>query len=235
METIILAGGKGTRLSSVVNDRPKPLADVNGRPFLEHLMDCLITQGCDHFVLSTGFKKDMIKNHFGSNYCDVPISYAEEDEPLGTGGAILKAHASLKEKHPFLIVNGDTFFNIDLARFEKFFIDTKSDLSIALFKAQESGRYGKVMLESDSSIRAGFEEKADVGELANGGFFLVRYNIFDGFKHPASSFSFEADLLPAVTKNGVKITGCAFDTTFFDIGVPDDYFMFCKQLKALEN
>jgi D-glycero-alpha-D-manno-heptose 1-phosphate guanylyltransferase len=235
METIILAGGKGTRLSSVVNDRPKPLADVNGRPFLEHLMDHLTLQGCNHFVLSTGFKKDMIKSHFGSNYRDVPISYVEEDEPLGTGGATLKAHASLKGNNPFLIVNGDTYFNIDLARLTKFFVDTKSDLSIALFKAQESGRYGKVILESDSSIRAGFQKKADIGEPANGGFFMVRHTIFEGYTPSDSAFSFEADLLPAITKNGAKITGCAFDSTFFDIGVPDDYFMFCEQLRAQSN
>jgi len=232
MEAIILAGGKGTRLKSVVSDRPKPLADVNGRPFLEHLMDYLVSQGCHHFVLSVGFKGDMIKQHFGLHYSGVPISYAEEATPLGTGGAALKAHAKLKKNSPFLIINGDTYFNIEINKFRDFFIKTESDISIALFSAQESGRYGRVKLEIDGSVISGFGKKAVNGQLANGGFLIATYDVFSGFDATHEAWSFEADFMPALAESGGKITGCTFDSEFFDIGVPSDYFAFCSQLKG---
>jgi D-glycero-alpha-D-manno-heptose 1-phosphate guanylyltransferase len=232
MEAIILAGGKGSRLKSVVNDRPKPLADVNGRPFLEHLMDSLVLQGCSHFVLSVGYKGDMVKKHFGSSYFDVPISYAEEKKPLGTGGAAMKAQVKLKENSPFLIINGDTYFSIEIDKFIKFFNDTRADLAIALFPAQESGRYGRVQVKANGSIFAGFEEKAAIGEPANGGFFAARYNIFSGFKAPFKMWSLEADFMPELVKNGRKITGCTFEAEFFDIGLPRDYLEFCARSRV---
>jgi len=227
MEAIILAGGKGTRLRSLVSDRPKPLADVRGRPFLEYLMDFLLRQGCAHFILSTGYRKDMIRSHFGHAYKGITISYAEEDEPLGTGGAVLKAHGKLTTQRPFLIVNGDTFFNIQIEDFQHFFEKTNADLCIALFKARESNRYGLVELDDVHRVKDLDDRKAGIGQLANGGFFLARYEIMTCFKQELASFSFEKDFLPEIRKNGCKITGMEFVDEFIDIGLPDDYKKFC--------
>lgn len=228
MEAIILAGGKGTRLRSLVSDRPKPLADVRGRPFLEHLMDFLLRQGCAHFILSTGYRKGMIRSHFGNAYKGIAISYAEENEPLGTGGAVLKSHTKLTTQRPFLIVNGDTFFNIKIENFQYFFETTNADLCIALFKSRESHRYGLVELDDDHKVKDLDDKKANIGQFANGGFFLARYEILTYFKRKLKSFSFEKDFLPEIRKNGCKITGIEFDDEFIDIGLPDDYKKFCN-------
>ncbi len=226
METIILAGGEGTRLRSVVSDRPKPLANVNGRPFLEYVMDYLILQNCSHFVLATRYKGTMIKSHFGDNYKGIKVSYSEEVEPLGTGGAILNAHAQLIRKQPFLVMNGDTFFNINLRRFRSFAITSKSDVTIALFKAEESGRYGATKLTSKSIIQLNNNKRAQAGELANGGMFFIKHDVLKFFTTPSAYLPFEEGFLPALKNQGAKISGLAFDDDFIDIGIPKDYHRF---------
>ena len=109
MEAIILAGGFGTRLQSVVKDVPKPMADINGRPFLEYILVFLAKNCFTKVILSVGYKKESIINHFGSSFCGMNISYCIEDEPLGTGGAIKKAFDYVDGQN-VLVLNGDTFF-----------------------------------------------------------------------------------------------------------------------------
>ena len=227
MEAIILAGGKGTRLRSLISDRPKPLADVRGRPFLEYLMDFLLRQGCTHFILSICYKKDMIRSHFGKAYKGITISYAEENEPLGTGGAVLKAHRKLITNRPFLIINGDTFFNIPIKDFLHSFEKMNADLSIALFKATESDRYNLVELDEVYRVKDPDDRKASIGQHASGGFFLARPEIMTRFKKKLISFSLEKDFIPEIKNNGCIITGMKFNNEFIDIGLPDDYRKFC--------
>ncbi len=108
-EAIILAGGFGKRLKAVVNDVPKPMAIINKRPFLEYLLSYLDFWGVNHLVLSVGYQKQMIMNHFGKSFKGIDIDYAVEDEPLGTGGAVKNAMTFIKGNHTF-VLNGDTFF-----------------------------------------------------------------------------------------------------------------------------
>jgi D-glycero-alpha-D-manno-heptose 1-phosphate guanylyltransferase len=110
---IILAGGLGTRLQSVVKDIPKSMADIAGKPFLEYQLNYLESQKIEHIILSVGYKYESIQNHFGSKYKNISISYAIEKEPLGTGGAVINALKEVKEDSVF-ILNGDTFFPISL-------------------------------------------------------------------------------------------------------------------------
>src|SRR3954452_20948621 len=109
MQAIILAGGKGTRLRSAVPDLPKPMAPVAGRPFLEHQMAYWVSQGVNRFVLSVGYKAQIIIDSVGAQFRNAEVVYATEDSPLGTGGAVLHARAQLKPNEPFLVINGDTF------------------------------------------------------------------------------------------------------------------------------
>lgn len=109
---IILAGGMGTRLRSAVPDLPKPMAPIHERPFLEHQMDYWIGQGVSRFIVSVGYMKEVIMDHFGASYRATPLTYAIEEEPLGTGGGLLLAAQGLSET--FLVLNGDTFFEVDL-------------------------------------------------------------------------------------------------------------------------
>ncbi|WP_157844846.1 sugar phosphate nucleotidyltransferase [Methylocucumis oryzae] len=117
---IILAGGLGTRLRSVVSELPKPMASVSGRPFLEHLMDYWFAQGVTRFILSVGYQSDIITTHFGAHYRHARIDYAIESEPLGTGGGLFYALQEVDET--VLVLNGDTFFSValdELADFHK--------------------------------------------------------------------------------------------------------------------
>ena len=110
---VILAGGLGTRLRSVVSDVPKPMAPVGGRPFLEYQLEYWINQGISRFVLSVGYRHEAITEHFGSRYKGVELEYAVEEQPLGTGGGLLLAAEKLKQDTPFLLLNKDTYFKTD--------------------------------------------------------------------------------------------------------------------------
>ena len=226
MEIIILAGGKGTRLKKLVNDRPKPLADVNGRPFIEYIMDNLIQQGACHFILATGFMSSMFRSYFGESYKNIPITFSEESRPLGTGGAIVKAQMLLREKKFFFIVNGDTFFPIKLQRLKNFAMKNGSDIAIALCQANENGRYGAATLNKKSEIQL---EKTTAlkGDLANGGICVVSRQLEPNLVNNKIPASFEKDLLPALKKHGGKITGMVFKDYFVDVGTPQDYVKFC--------
>ena len=113
MEAIILAGGFGTRLQKVVNDKPKSMAMVNDRPFLEYLLNFLTGQDIQKVILSVGYKHEMIEDHFKDRYKHLTISYAIEEEPLGTGGGIVNALQQVNGEMAFAM-NGDSMFRIDL-------------------------------------------------------------------------------------------------------------------------
>jgi len=231
MEAIILAGGKGTRLKILVSDRPKPLADINGQPFLSILMSFLVRQGCQHFVLATGHQREMIRSQYAGDYLGIPISYSEETAPLGTGGAVINAYQKLKNNKPFLVLNGDTFFPIDLALLEKKFRETRSDVTIALFKTNESGRYGAAECDDRGLINL-TNKKADIGENANGGIFMIEPKKIHLLKNMSPPLSFESDFLPALTRLGGRITGLTFYEPFTDIGLPQDYLRFCESMSS---
>ena len=230
MEAIILVGGKGTRLRPAVHDRPKPLADISGRPFLEHLMDYLISQACNHFILATGYMSEMFETTFGDHYRDIRITYSNETKPLGTGGAVIKAQKKLITDFPFLLVNGDTFFPIDVELLVSQLRTKKADVSIALFRAQEAQRYGLTELD-DTNIKSLGEGFANIGELANGGIFAISKPIPEIHKQNDGAKSFEKDVLSPMLKQGSKITGLVFDEEFIDIGTPVDYFRFSQSFK----
>jgi NDP-sugar pyrophosphorylase family protein len=121
-EAIILAGGLGTRLQHLVPDLPKALAPINGRPFLEYMLEYLITQKVEHFIFAVSHKKEELKKYLSINYPQLKISYAEEETPLGTGGAILNA-IDLVKSNAFFVFNADTYFPIDINSLEIFAIE----------------------------------------------------------------------------------------------------------------
>ena len=220
---IILAGGMGTRLRSAVPDLPKPMAPVEGRPFIEHQLDYWIGQGVDRFVVSVGYKREVIMDHFGTKYRSIPLTYAIEDEPLGTGGGLLLAAQGLSE--PFLVLNGDTFFDIDLVELIKFHTEYSADWTFSLFRTKEVGRYMGVEVKSDGEIKSLKSGSGKVGCLANGGVYLINPSVLvqEAFA-PNSKLSLEDDLLPALTARGCKLFGIEFSGTFIDIGIPEDYY-----------
>jgi D-glycero-alpha-D-manno-heptose 1-phosphate guanylyltransferase len=221
---VILAGGLGTRLRSVVPDLPKPMAPVNGRPFLAYQMDYWLQQGIQHFVLSVGYRHQSIMDYFGSNYCGSPVEYVVEDTPLGTGGGLLLAVEKLSPNDPFLLLNGDTYFAVDLARLDAFAREMQADWCFSLFRTDEAGRYMGMDVAANGQIIRLKSESVGGGGLANGGVYWVHPRALrDGAFAVGSSISLENDLFPASVAAGQKLMGLEFCGTFIDIGVPADY------------
>lgn len=219
MEAIILAGGQGTRLKSLFPDLPKALVPIQGRVFLEFLLDFLIQEGINRVVLSLGYQYKKIQNYFKEFYYSLPIVYSIESEPLGTGGAIQKALKHCKEKNIF-VFNGDTLFHVPLNSFMKAHKQHFTFLSIALKKMENTSRYGFIQTQGEEII--GFQEKQtkDKGFI-NGGVYILQKELFSLFdlKTP---FSFEKDILE---KHAKQIHAHAFFTEshFIDIGTEKDY------------
>jgi D-glycero-alpha-D-manno-heptose 1-phosphate guanylyltransferase len=140
-EAIILAGGAGTRLKSVVKDIPKPMALVAEKPFLEYLLSYLENYGIEHVILSVGYNWKVISDHFKSQYGSMKISYAVEDKPLGTGGGIRLALEKVKGDNTF-ILNGDTFFKVNLHDLSEFHFAHGADMSITVKRKKDFFRYG---------------------------------------------------------------------------------------------
>jgi len=220
MEVIILAGGMGTRLREAVSDLPKPMADINGKPFLNYLLEWLSSFPVKKVIMSVGYKADSIISYFGRSFRNIAIEYTLEEKPLGTGGAIMFAMKSASAGD-LLIVNGDTYFPVDLNKFSDLHHNSNGLLSVALKPMQNFSRYGSVVCNGETIIR--FEEKKVCSEgLINGGIYLLNRKHLEN-RHFPEVFSFEKEVLEKDAGTpGLK--GFVFDTTFIDIGIPEDYF-----------
>ncbi|MDB2637599.1 sugar phosphate nucleotidyltransferase [Alphaproteobacteria bacterium] len=224
---VIFAGGKGTRLRSVVNDRPKPMAEICGRPFLEHLILYWLNQGIKHLVISTGYKGSYIKNYFGHEICGVPIDYVNEAHPMGTGGALLLVQSQLKMKEPFFLLNGDTFFEVDGSYLSRMASSANADWGLSLFKSLDSGRYHEVEVSSSGKFFMAQSLATLEGSKsyywANGGVYWVNPRSLTPFEDLSTAMSLEDSLLTKCQNLGQKFCGVKFTGDFIDIGVPDDY------------
>jgi D-glycero-alpha-D-manno-heptose 1-phosphate guanylyltransferase len=147
---VVLAGGFGTRLRAAVSDVPKPMAPVRGKPFLEHLLDYWIDEGVQRFVMSVGYKHELIQSHFGMVYRDVPVQYSVEDKPMGTGGALLYSASDLNQS--FLLLNGDTFFTVELEELRVLHEVKKSHYTMCAFESPDLARYTPLYLGENDSI-----------------------------------------------------------------------------------
>ena len=226
MEVIILAGGLGVRLRDVIQDIPKPMAPIRTKPFLSYLLDWVLKYPVTKIILAVGYKSEVIKSHFGDNFNGIPLFYAQEQEPLGTGGAILNA-LNYVDGPDVTIINGDTYFPIDLELFNEFHEISNGALSIALKEMVDFDRYGTV--NKDGDIIIGFEEKKplEIG-LINGGIYVLSKKFLEDLNLPAK-FSFEQEILEKQASTGI-LRALVFTETFIDIGIPEDYKKACDWL-----
>ncbi|HFP7725139.1 TPA: nucleotidyltransferase family protein [Campylobacter jejuni] len=219
MQAIVLAGGLGTRLKSVVQDLPKPMAPINGKPFLAFVLEYLKKQGITEVILSVSYKYELIQECFKDEFDGMKIRYSIEKELLGTGGAIKDALKFIQNQA--YVLNGDTIFDIDLKKI----VLNDSKICIALKQMQNFDRYGTVNID-DQGIVTSFEEKVFKKRgLINGGIYLLKKDIFDEFDLE-KKFSFEEFL--QVNYKILKIQAQIFDDYFIDIGIPQDYIKFIK-------
>jgi D-glycero-alpha-D-manno-heptose 1-phosphate guanylyltransferase len=218
-EAIILAGGFGTRLRSVVKDLPKPLAPVAGRPFLAHVLDLIAGQGIRRAVLATGFMADRVEQELGHDWHGMQLVYSPETEPLGTGGAIAKA-MPLLAGDAFFVLNGDTFLSLDYAALDRAARAADRSMCMALAAVPDVARYGAVVVE-DARV-TGFREKGQPGPgFINAGVYRLRHEVQERFPATAN-FSFETDVMAALVAAG-QVSAFAQTQRFIDIGVPEDY------------
>ena len=220
-EAIILAGGFGTRLKHIVSDVPKPMAPINGIPFLSFLFHKLIVAGIEHVILSTGYLHETIENCYGDAFESLRISYSREEEPLGTGGAILLGMSKAGTDN-VLVLNGDTLFEIDFTRLADYHFQKESLLTVALREKNEVSRYGSVVIDDAGKIITFTEKNQVQGKgLINGGIYLINTNLFLKLNLPIK-FSFEKDVMEKFYGQ-INFYGLAFNAYFIDIGVPEDY------------
>ena len=218
-EAIILAGGLGTRLRSVVSGVPKALAQVNGRPFVAYLLDALATQGFSRVILATGYLGEMVEAVLGDRWHDMHLVYSREPQPLGTGGAVVLAAQHVHGAACF-VLNGDTYLHLDYTDFDSCAQQSNLPLAMALANVPETTRYGAVEVDGDRVV--GFAEKRRSGPgYINAGAYRIECNLVAG--QPAgAALSFERDVLrPAAKRGGIL----AYTQTrgFIDIGVPEDF------------
>jgi D-glycero-alpha-D-manno-heptose 1-phosphate guanylyltransferase len=217
-EAIILAGGLGTRLSSVLPDLPKPMAPIAGRPFLSYLIEFLRTCGILRVVLSVGYRNEAICRFFGSSYAGLKLVYSVEEEPLGTGGALLRSLPCIQEQHAF-VLNGDTFLRLDYTGMAASLKDNPgAHLAVALRHVADAARYGRAVV-ARGRIQ-GFEARGAAGPgLINAGCYLIARDIFDRFPMPPK-FSWEKEFLEP-RSNEVQPVAFLSDAPFIDIGIPE--------------
>ena len=234
MEVIVLAGGLGTRLRKVVSEVPKCMAPIHGKPFLGYLLDYLCLFNVERAVLSVGYKKESVKDWIMNLKKIYPfdIDFAEESEPLGTGGGIRLALSKTKDKD-VIVINGDTFFNVDLDDFIDKHKKSGSKISIALKPMTDFDRYGNVLLSEKGEVTE-FKEKAhcDAG-LINGGIYAIHKSdrLFDNLPR---TFSFEKEILQPLAAQS-QISGFVSNVYFIDIGIPEGYARSQRELPEARN
>jgi len=230
MKAIILAGGMGTRLRGVIGDVPKPMAPVGGKPFLEYLIHQLKRWGILEIILSVGFRKDIIKSHFrDGSPLGVLINYSDENEPLGTGGALKKAISSISDSC-FIVMNGDSYFNVDFRDLISFHTDNADLITMGLVRVKSMNRYGNVEIGKDGIVLSFQKKGPDAPGLINGGIYVVRRDIADHI--PEGKISLEERVMPELIKEK-RLYGKVFDAFFLDMGIPEDYFWLDKHPESL--
>lgn len=235
MQALILAGGLGERLRSIVNDRPKPMARLGEKPFLEHQLEFLKRHGVNHLVMCVGYRHQQILEHFGSGDCwGVHIDYSVEAELLGTAGAIKQADQYITGA--FFTLNGDTFFDVNLGDFIKFHELNKSMReryvgSIALARVREVGNYGLVCLDRNNRVLRFIEKQEsnandnDGSNWVNAGIYIFEPEILDHIPG-GKKVSIEREIFPTLLEAGFVLGGYRAEGAFIDIGTPDGYYKF---------
>jgi len=228
MDVVILCGGKGTRLKSVVSDRPKPMAALNDKPFLQLLMEYAAGFGFKRFILAAGYMADVIEKHFSGAAAGFDVAVSRETEPLDTAGAVRNASALIRTPQ-FLVMNGDSICRIDLRAFVEFHFSRGGRASVAVAKVADAGSFGSITKDADGRLLS-FREKAAAGAgYVNAGIYILDKTVLEAVP-PGTRYSMERDLLPALI-SGRDVYGYETESRLFDIGTPEGYREAGEKLK----
>lgn len=236
MQAILLAGGLGTRLQSVVSDRPKPMALILEKPFMEYVVHELARYGITEIIFAVGYKGSMVEEYFrdGSDFLlpdgngHLKIKYAYEEELLGTAGAIKNAGAFITGEI-FFVLNADTFYQLDYSRLVRLMQAEKLDMALVVREVPDVSRYGQALLRDNRLIA--FNEKTTESKpgTINGGIYLMNRSLLAEI--PDGKVSLENEMIPAWLKAGRALGGLVNDGYFIDIGIPEAYYQFIEDVK----
>ena len=229
MQAIILAGGFGSRLRPVIQDLPKPLAPVNGKPFLEYLLANLKKLGLSRFIFCVHYLAEKIQEYFddGANY-GINIEYSVEKKPLGTGGALGLLRRRLQER-TFCVINADTYLNLDLGDCYSFHRQKDATATLALAAVENVHRYGQVITDKEDRVISFREKNVSVSGAGyiNAGLYLLQPVVFE-YIPEGRPVSLEKEAFPQMIAAGERVFGFKKVSEFFDIGIPEDYRSFFR-------
>jgi NDP-sugar pyrophosphorylase family protein len=220
-KAVLLVGGMGTRLRSVVPSLPKALASVGKRPFLELLVQQLRYQGLRQLIMCTGYLAHQIETELGDGHeWDVAIEYSKEPSALGTAGAVKFAEPLLRDASDFLVMNGDSFMEIDFQKLIHFHRKSHGIATMAVVRVKNERRYGNVQVTREGRVN-GFTEKSegDSSSFVNAGIYVFNRRVFEHI--PEGTGSLERDIFPKLLDHGVYAV--EQHGVFIDIGTPEDY------------
>ena len=221
LNALILAGGKGNRLQSVVSDRPKPMAEVAGRPFVEWLLLALRDQGVRRVIFCTGYMSEVVESYFqdGERW-GMDIVYSQDPEPLGTAGAVRHALGKA-DSDRLLVINGDSYCPFDISRLEDVHSAQNARASLWTVSMDDCRRYGSVVIGKDGIVQAFREKAAEKSPgLINAGIYLLEHAVAKSIPH-GRPVSMETEMLPGLIGRGLyAVVGKG---PFIDIGIPDAY------------
>ena len=220
-EAVILVGGKGTRLQGVVKDRPKPMAEVAGRPFVEWLLLLLRAQDVRRVVFCTGYMAEVIEAHFGDGrQWKMEFAYSRDPVLLGTAGAVRCALTQLHSDR-FLVLNGDSYCHVDMNRLEAVHVASGARATLWLVKADDCSRYGSVEIGQDGAVRAFHEKRSERrAGMINGGVYVLEREVVNTIPE-GCVVSLETGFFPTLIGHGLyAVVG---DSPLLDIGTPEAY------------
>lgn len=232
LEACILVGGRGTRLRPVVSDRPKVLAPVGGRPFLTHLLDQLREAGIRRCVLCTGYLAEQVEQTLGRDYDGISLLYSQEDQPLGTAGALVQA-LDLLQGGTVLALNGDSICDCDLAASLACHRTRAAQTTIVMAHVTQGDRYGRVVTSDQGDVLRFSEKSPEAGPgWINAGLYWIERPVLERLPR-GKSLSLEREVLPSLIGQGLH--GFRQHGAFLDIGVPEDYAKADAFLQLMPN
>jgi D-glycero-alpha-D-manno-heptose 1-phosphate guanylyltransferase len=233
LDVLILCGGLGTRLKKSGHNGPKPMVEINGRPFLDILIEYISSFGFRRFILCAGFKSEIIENYFCKKNDENTYVISSENKPLGTAGGIKNAEAHILSSS-FIVLNGDSFCQSNLKEFAEFHYSSNASASITITTVDDVNEYGSVIVNEKQEI-AGFKEKTNQISgrgLVNAGIYIFRKKILNIFS-PERKISLENEILPSLVGQG--LFGFITKQKLFDIGTPERLELLRHHFKLLDK
>jgi mannose-1-phosphate guanylyltransferase len=223
MKAVVLVGGEGTRLRPITETIPKPLVPLMDRASLDHVLDHLARHDVHEVVLSSSYHEETFRSFIRARHGDPAITWITETEPLGTGGAIVNALASLGGDEPFLALNGDILTDLDLTAMVAMHGDRSASATIALTHVADARPYGLVPTEADGRVLEFREkpERLEPGDV-NAGTYVLEPAALSSWE-PGANLSIERDIFPALIEAGRPLYGFSSDAYWIDLGTPEQY------------